>query len=43
MARKERILFVCHGNDIYLPAKFQLREHGIPYESHRAHQMTREE
>lgn len=81
MERKERILFVCHGNicrspmaeyifkhlvrkagledrfeiasagvsdeehgnDIYLPAKLQLRENGIPYEPHRAHQMTREE
>ena len=58
--RKERILFVCHGNicrspmaeyifkdlirnDIYPPAKLKLREHGIPYGHHEAHQMTREE
>ena len=31
------------GNDIYLPAKLQLREHGIPYGPHKAHEMTREE
>lgn len=31
------------GNDIYPPAKFKLREHHIPYEPHRAHEMTREE
>lgn len=79
--RKERILFICHGNicrspmaeyifkylihkagledrfevasaavsteeignDIYPPAKLKLREHGIPYAHHEAHQMTREE
>ena len=81
MKRKERILFVCHGNicrspmaeyifkhlvrqagledrfeiasagvsneeegnDIYPPAKLKLREHGIPYGAHRAHELTREE
>lgn len=81
MKRKERILFVCHGNicrspmaeyifkhlvrkagledrfeiasagvsdeeqgnDIYPPAKLKLREYGIPYGPHKAHEMTREE
>ena len=79
--RKERILFICHGNicrspmaeyifrhlikeagvedrfevasaavsteeignDIYPPAKLKLREHGIPYAHHEAHQLTYEE
>ena len=31
------------GNDIYPPAKLKLREHGIPFGPHRAHQLTREE
>ena len=31
------------GNDIYPPAKFKLREHGIPYAHHEAHRVTREE
>ena len=28
------------GNDIYPPAKAVLREHGIPFELHRARQVT---
>ena len=31
------------GNDIYPPAKLKLREHGIPFTRHAAHQLTREE
>lgn len=31
------------GNDIYPPAKLKLREHGIPFARHIAHQLTREE
>lgn len=31
------------GNDIYPQAKMKLREHGIPYTHHAAHQLTREE
>ncbi len=31
------------GNDIYPPAKLKLREHGIPFAHHEAHQLTREE
>ena len=31
------------GNDIYPPAKLKLREHGIPYGHHAAHQITQQE
>ena len=31
------------GNDIYPPAKRKLREHGIPFEHHAAHRITRAE
>jgi protein-tyrosine phosphatase len=31
------------GNDIYPPAKRKLREKGIPFEHHAAHQITRAE
>ena len=31
------------GNDIYLPAKLKLREHGIPYAPHHAHRITQGE
>lgn len=31
------------GNDIYPPAKAELTLHGIPFERHRARQMTRED
>ena len=31
------------GNDIYPPAKRNLREKGIPFEHHAAHQITRAE
>ena len=31
------------GNDIYPPAKRELRQHGIPFDKRRARQMTRED
>ena len=31
------------GNDIYLPAKLKLRDHGIPFAPHKAHQLTQAE
>ena len=31
------------GGDIYYDAKAALREHGIPFSKHRAHQVTEEE
>ena len=31
------------GNPIYPPAKAKMREHGIPFDEHRAHKITPEE